>query len=229
MNDAMSSTTRWIGQRSDARDELIITNQLVVIGAGGHGRELVDIVRAASAASSDVELLGVADDGLPDFGLLARSGIRYLGNSDAVLERDVEILIGIGDPATRERIDHKAPERSAAPMIHPTATVGSDTVLQPGVVLAQEATVTTNVHLGRHTHLNVGSSVSHDCRVGDYVTICPGVRVTGNVTVGDRVFIGTGAVILPGMSVGHDAVIGAGAVVCEHVPPAITVMGIPAR
>jgi len=221
--------TRRRRQASDVRDELIITHQLVVIGAGGHGREIVDIVRAAKADGSDAALLGVADDRLPDLELLARSGIRYLGDSKAVLEHDVEILIGIGDPATRERIDRRAPERSAAPMIHPTATVGSDTVFQAGVVLAQEATVTTNVHLGRHTHLNVGSSVSHDCRVGDYVTICPGVRVTGNANIGDRVFIGTGAVILPGMSIGHDAVIGAGAVVCEHVPPAITVMGVPAR
>ncbi len=213
----------------DRGDAEVQSLSIVVIGAGGHGRELADIVKAIEATTADLSLLGVVDDGDPDRALLARSGIRFLGSSDAVADRDVAIAIGIGDPATRERIDSRAPERAVPPLIHPSAQLGSACRLEPGVVLAQNALLTTNVRLGRHTHINVAASVSHDCRLGDYVTVSPGARLAGAVEVGDRAFIGIGATILPGVKIGADVMIGAGAVVCEDVSDGRTVRGVPAR
>ncbi|NNC78905.1 MAG: NeuD/PglB/VioB family sugar acetyltransferase [Acidimicrobiales bacterium] len=206
------------------------TTQLVVVGAGGHGRELADIVRAAAAVDLDAhELLGVVDDGAPDRPLLARMGLRFLGRLDAVIDRPVGLLLGVGDPDTRAALDRGTDFADVPSIMHPTATLGSESELGAGAVLAQGVHVTTNVRIGRHSHINVGSTVSHDCRVGAYVTVCPGVRLTGNVTVGDGVFIGASATVLPGVTIGTGAIIGAGAVVCTDVDEATTVRGVPAR
>jgi len=207
----------------------VATRNVVIVGAGGHGRELADIVKAVANHDATVSLLGVVDDGTPDLGLLARSGIRYIGPVSAIIDRPLDLMIGIGDPSTRESVDRAVPDLAGAALCHPTAIVGAASSLASGVVLAQRAIVTTNVAIGRHTHVNVGASISHDCVIGDYVTISPGATLAGAVSVGDRAFIGIGATVLPGVTIAADAFVAAGAVVCADVSRGVLVRGIPAR
>lgn len=206
------------------------TRQCAVLGAGGHGRELADIIRAVGEVDGETELLGIADDGEPDRFLLARSGIRFLGSSDMLVNRPIEIFLGIGYPAARreaaKRLHATSPARA---LIHPSAVVGTSVAFGSGAVVAQGAVLTTNVSIGEHSHVNVKATVSHDCAIGDFVTISPGATITGAVRVGNDVFIGAGATILPGVSIGQGAIVGAGAVVVKDVPPHTTVAGVPAR
>lgn len=208
-----------------------MTTRLAIVGAGGHGRETLDVVEAANEVQPTWELAGFVADGA-DAELLARRSATLLGDVDVLRDLDADYVLGIGDSATRRRLDERISgfgRRAAAPLVHPLASLGSDLRLAPGVILAAGARVTTNVTLGRHTHLNVNAVVSHDGVVGDFVTLSPGCLVNGNVTLGDGVFLGTGAVVLPGRTIGEWAVVGAGAVVTEDVPAGATVVGVPAR
>ena len=202
--------------------------QVVVLGAGGHGREIADIVRAIGAVDDRVELLGIVDDGTPDLGALARAQIRFLGRPSAIADRDVDVIVGVGSPETRRRLTEGVAD-VRVDLVHPDAAVGSACSLGRGAILAQAVTLTTNVTIGRHTHVNIGTSISHDCSIGDFVTICPGVTLTGNVSIGDGAFIGAGSTVLPGVRIGRDAVVGAGAVVTRDVASGHTVAGVPAR
>jgi sugar O-acyltransferase (sialic acid O-acetyltransferase NeuD family) len=145
---------------------------------------------------------------------------------------DVGYVIGIGAGAQRKAIDRafQAGQRDAPTLIHPTAVIGRRSVeLGPGSVVCANSTVTTNIRLGRHVHVNPNVSIGHDTTVGDYATLTPQVAVAGNVRIGAGAFIGTGARILPGVRVGEGAVVGAGAVVVRDVSPGQTVTGVPAR
>jgi sugar O-acyltransferase (sialic acid O-acetyltransferase NeuD family) len=212
----------------DVRNTALPVRQVAVLGAGGHGRELADIVRATSASSSQIELLGIVDDHEPDRALLAQAGFRFLGTRSALGDRDIDLHLGVGYPHIRAAIDRDL-NLPAAALLHPTAQLGSGASLADGVVLAQGTIVTSNVVLGRHTHINVAATVSHDCVLGDYVTVCPGVTITGSVTIGNEVFIGAGTTVLPGIQIGDGAVIGAGALVATNVAAHTTVAGVPAR
>src|SRR5690606_4924104 len=90
-------------------------------------------------------------------------------------------------------------------------------------------TITTNVTIGDHTHLNVGCAVQHDSTVGAFVQFSPGVFVNGDCEIGDDVFLGTGTIVTRGCSVRPAARVGAGAVGLAAVAAGATVVGVPAR
>ncbi|GAA1820864.1 acetyltransferase [Luedemannella flava] len=204
----------------------------MIVGAGGSGREALDVLRDAREHGADLDFLGFVDDGAPDTARLARVGAACLGPVSrlADLPGEVRYCVGIGDGATRRRVDEYATRigRRAISLIHPAATVGRDVRLGDGAVLWPGAHVTTNVTTGRHVHVSRNSTVGHDAVIGDYVTIMPLVSVSGAVVLGDEVTMGTGATIIQGRTVGRGSVVGAGAAVVRDIPAGVVAVGVPA-
>src|SRR6478752_2343683 len=128
-----------------------MVQRVVIIGAGGFGREVLDVL----------------DDRTPDPGLLAPYGVAHLGPAQhlAELEPDVGYVIGLGAPPVRERLDQLGLSlgRSSPVLVHPTASVGRRAVeLGPGSIVCANASITNHVRLGRHVHVNLNSTIGHD-------------------------------------------------------------------
>jgi sugar O-acyltransferase (sialic acid O-acetyltransferase NeuD family) len=212
--------------------------RLVIVGAGGFGREVHDVVVAMAAAGVVVvDLVGYVDDQGSSDELLARLGTSRLGSIDVLchdndpIGSDVGYVIAIGAGSVREAIDERLTNAGRRPLtlVHPAATVGGDNRIGEGCILTAGSRVTTNITLGRHTQLHVNSTIGHDSVLDDFVSVYPGATVSGNVHLERGVTIGTGANVLPGLTVGAGAFVGAGAVVTSNVAPGITVAGVPAR
>lgn len=200
---------------------------VVIIGAGGHGREMLQTLREEGKA----DFAGFVDDHEPEPELMARIGAQWLGPIATLgrLPRDVQYLIGIGAGEVRQRVDALAGSRTPYTLLHPMTSIGPDVDLAPGVVVFAFATVTTNIRLGRHTHIGRGCAVGHDSTLGDYVSVYPLAAVSGNVTLADRVTVGTNSAIRQGVHVGPDTMIGAGAIVVHDFPLGGQVLtGVPA-
>lgn len=204
---------------------------LVIIGAGGFGREVLDVVEAVNAIGNRFNFVGFIDDGDPDEARLLARGTRRLTGLDDPAAQGARYLVGIGDPATRQRLSRRADEHAlvAGTAVHPSATFGALTSTAPGLVACAHVSVTTNVTLGRQVHLNLSCTVGHDAVLGDYVSVFPGANLSGEVTLGDGVVVGTGAAIIQGVSVGAGTFIGAGSVVTRDLPAGVVAFGSPAR
>ncbi|GAA4603138.1 sugar O-acyltransferase (sialic acid O-acetyltransferase NeuD family) [Actinoplanes octamycinicus] len=205
----------------------------MIVGCGGHGREIFGIIAAVNAAGdAPWKVVGFVDDAPSEENLrrLDPLGTSWLGPSDLLTQLDADYVIGIGDPGIRAtvaaRLDGVA--RPAAPLVHPAATVGLANTLAEGVVLFAGARVTTNVTLGRHVHLNQNATVGHDTVLGDCVQVNPSAAVSGSCRIGSRALIGTNASVLQGRSVGEGARVGANGCVVRDVSDGTTVKGVPA-
>lgn len=201
---------------------------LIIAGAGGFGREIVDVV---DSVEGDV-LVGFVDDGQPDSELLERMGVALLGPSSELARRRAHYLIGVGSPSTRRTIDERLLEHGAVArpaLVHKTAAIGRLVELGDGTVVCAQAVLTSNIRVGRHVHVNLGTTIGHDCVIGDYVTLAPGVHISGNVVIHDGVEFGSGSVVIPGVEIGEGSIIGAGAVVTKNIPANVTAVGMPAR
>ena len=204
---------------------------IVIVGAGGFGRECLDIVEALNDDGADLEVVGFVDDGGGPAELLERRAVRCLGPVSTAPDHADRYVIAIGSGEVRARLDRSLTEAglTAGILVHPQATVGSDNRLAPGALVNAGARATTNIGLGRHVQLHANCTVGHDSELHDYVSVFPGATVSGGVVLEAGVTVGTGANVLPGVRVGAGAFVGAGAVVTRDVTAGATVVGVPAQ
>ena len=207
--------------------------QVVIIGAGGHAREIADIIEARRNAGDAIEVIGYLVEAAYGHPGPQPNDLPILGGIDWLASRadGVSVVCGIGAPQVRIRLVREASAQGAqfVSAIHPSAIQGRGVTLGFGVVLAAGAVVTNSIAIGDHAHINVASTVSHDTKLGDFATLSPGVNLSGGVVVGQGSMIGTGATVLPGVRIGDWSIVGAGAVVTKDVAANSTAAGVPAR
>lgn len=211
---------------------------IVIVGSGGLGREVLWMLRREGSVLRDVNgvdarpyVLGFLDEDPTKHGT-SINGAAVLGGLDWLEEHPgCAIALAIGHPGTRERIANRLASHDLNfPACLPSETIVGDEVrVGEGTIVLPGAIFTCNTRIGRFVLINPHVSISHDGVIGDFTSIGPGVSLPGNVQIGRGCDIGTQASAIPGATVGAHAVIGAGACVVQPIPANSTAVGVPAR
>ncbi len=209
--------------------------RVVLVGAGGHGRGTLEILRARRAAGLPCpEPVGFVDDD-PGRSGGEVGGLPVLGPVERLLAMadggETGAILAIAAAEAKRSLAGRI-EAAGIPWVtavHPAAIVGAGTTVGAGAIVGAGVVVAYDTRIGRHVTVNLNATIGHDCVVGDFSTIAPGVNVTGNVTIGPGVEIQTNATVVPGVTIGEGARVGPGSVVLRDVPPGELVFGNPAR
>lgn len=203
---------------------------LIIVGASGFGREIVQYIEDCNAVEARWNILGFIDDN-PN----ALDGVEHefkvIGDIQNHEPRpDTEYICALAFPQVKRKIVDLLKGRGAqfATLIHPTARVSRYAEIGEGCVITPASNVNTDAHVGQFASI-LASGIGHDASVGDFSTLSGHVSVNGHVEIGEEVYMGCGAMIAPGKKVGNGATVGMGSVVIKNVKEGATVFGNPAK
>jgi sugar O-acyltransferase (sialic acid O-acetyltransferase NeuD family) len=191
-----------------------------IIGAGGFGKE----VYWSLSLIEQVNTKFFVDD-------------KYWNDNNPLIlplskfnPNEYEIVIAVGDPKDRFDIVQRLPkETKYFTHIHPSAQILGDNVeIGEGSIICAGTIITTNVKIGKHSHLNLQTTIGHDCEIGDYFSAMPGAIVSGNVKIYDLVYMGNNSSIREKLSVHSLTTIGMNSAVVKHIEETGVYVGCPA-
>lgn len=205
--------------------------KLIVVGAGGFGRETLQWALQSNENNLNWCIAGFIDDRLD-----ALNGFScpypVLGKViDWLPKPDERFVISIGSPKVKKLVSENLADKGAIfeNIIHRSVILATTAKLGCGIILCPNVVVSDNANIDDHVLINIGSSVGHDAHVGSYSTISSFCDITGRVSLDESVFLGSSVCIIPGCKIGRDAYICAGSSVMNNISANKRVMGVPAK
>jgi sugar O-acyltransferase (sialic acid O-acetyltransferase NeuD family) len=196
-------------------------NSVVILGAGGHTRTLINILELVS-----IPIKGVYDE------VIRSKGEQILGYSVlplSELPENTTVIISKGDVEGKLKYSSLYSDRILQEnLIHPKANIES-TLLGMANQISSNCYITPTATLGSHNVIYSGTMVEHESIIGNHNIITVNVSICGRSKIGNNCFIGAGAVVLPNISICDHVIIGAGAVVTKDIVSPGTYIGIPAK
>ncbi|NMM48033.1 acetyltransferase [Marinigracilibium pacificum] len=209
-------------------------SELVIIGAGGLGKEVLSLVQNINQVVKTWDILGFYDDGLKKGAEVA--GHHVLGGIDElnITEQKLAVVLAIGDPLIKSRIFDKLkgqPYLFFPKLIHPKAFISNINSVKvgEGTIISSGVQITTDVMIGEFVLINLNTTIGHDVRIGHFCSVMPGVNIAGNIIIEEKCLIGSGANLINGCHIHENVKVGSGAVVIDDVQADKTVVGIPAK
>lgn len=204
---------------------------LVIIGAGGVGREVSLIVQQINEIEPTWNMIGFIDDNVDNWGKVV-NGYSIIGGLDSLdfLTEDHYVVIAIANYEVKKRIVNRIRGRfKFATIIHPKVWIHDFMTLGEGSVVYEGVILTANIEIGKHVIISPKCGIGHDSIVKDYVSLLWNVNVSGNDVIEEGVMMGSGSTVIQGKIIGQGSTIGAGAVVVNNIDSYSTAVGVPAK
>jgi len=204
--------------------------KICIIGIGGFGREtltcLIDGISPTELKIEEIAVFMVDDEYYNEPEIM---GIPVIKDSEFVAE-NYKVVVAIGDPIKRKKVVEKLPsETEFATIIHPSVVLSDWVEIGDGSIITAGTILTCNIKIGKHAHLNLHTTIGHDCIIGDFFTTAPATNISGNCEFGECVYFGTNSSVRQGIKISDNVTIGMGGIVVKNIDKEGVYIGNPVK
>lgn len=192
---------------------------ILIIGAGGIGRETAWIIEEINEVKPTWNLLGYIDENSEIHGK-ELNGYKVLGGLEVLekLEEKPYVVVAIANCSVKKSIVTKLGEKyNFATIIYPTVRISKSIEIAQGTIIYPGVTLTVNTKIGNHVLISGNCGIGHDTVIGDYSSVLWGSNFSGYDIVGEGCFIGVGTKVIQGIDINKESKISAGITVLEDV------------
>ena len=202
---------------------------IVIIGAGGFGKEVAWLIEQINRVEKTWNLIGFVDDNKPVGSDI--NGALILGPIDWLNDKKYAVVCSISDPSIRYKVvkAQETTQNEFVNLIHPKVEWSDSVTVGTGTLICEGAKFTVNISIGSHVIIYHDSVICHDAVISDFCTILPSVNISGNVFVDTKSTLGTGSKVIQNLKIGSNVMVGAGSVVIRDVEDDFKVVGVPAK
>ena len=204
---------------------------IVIVGAGGVGRETSLIIQQINELKSTWNLIGFIDDDVNSWGNVI-NGYPVIGGMDSLekLSLDTYVVVAIANYEVKRKIVNRINNKfKFATIIHPKVYIHDYINIGEGTLIYEGAILTTNIKVGNHVIISPKCGIGHDSIIKDYVSLLWNVNISGNDIIEEGVMMGSASTVIQGKRIGKGSTVGAGAVVIDNIDSYSTVVGVPAK
>jgi len=204
--------------------------KICIVGAGGFGREtltcLIDVISNTELKIEEIAVFMHDEEFHEEPQIM---GIPVIKFSDFIVE-EYKVVIAVGDPKTRKKlVERLPPETEFTTIIHPSAVISDWVEISEGSIITAGTILTCNIKIGKHAHLNLHTTIGHDCIIGDYFTTAPSSNISGNCEIGECVYFGTGSSVREKIKICGNVTIGMGGIVVKNITDEGVYVGNPVK
>lgn len=201
---------------------------ILIVGAGGLGKEIVDLIRQIG----NYNIVGFLDDDITKKGAYF-NGVPVLGTiGDLQQFRQVKnLVLAVANPALKYKLYEysKICQFTFPNLIHPSVLLGISVTMGQGNVICANSILSTEVTLKDFITINPQCGIGHEIIIGSYSTLYWNVHLGGNTRIDASCELGTHSCIIQGLQITDHVIVGAGAVVVKDIDEPGTYVGVPAR
>lgn len=213
-----------------------MNKKVIIIGGEGNGGVIASCIEDNRKRFNDLEweVAGFLNDF--EKGKLI-NGYPVLGGTDEIkkfLADDYYFMYAIhmiGRNVKSEQVflSMNIPDHKFATIIHKTAFVAENAILEPGVFVMSNAYIGPAAHIGQCSLIMANALIGHNTTVGELCHFSVGSITSSYITIGKVSDVTLGARVLEKRNIGNYAVAGANSLITHDIPDYEIHVGSPAR
>ena len=203
-------------------------NNLVIIGAGGFGREVFNLAVHCNEVNNNLKIKGFIDDNIAALDNFKGYPPILSSIKGYKIEKDDVFVCAIGNIQLKKDLCLHIIELGGTfiSLIHPSSRINQNANIGNGVLVFMNTNISNDCFIDDYVTIQGYVGLGHDTMIGKWSHINTYSFTGGGVRIGEEVLLNTRSTILPNVKICSKTIVGACSLVVRNIKEPITVFDL---